>query len=122
MDTCTYNNDITMGDIKQQAAEIWQGLGKAITTILLILLSVMAKLAADSRIQRLTRRDIIIKTVLSVFVGALASIICEVLKTKWGRVVVPVCTLLGESMVVYVMTNWKPIAEKYFPWAFPKKK
>lgn len=120
--THSHNTIGKMGDIRQPATEIWQGLGKIATWVILILLSVMAKLAADSRVQRLTKRDIVIKTVLSIFVGVVAAIICESLRTKWGKVIVPVSTLLGESVIVYVMTNWQSFLSKLLPRWFGKDK
>lgn len=102
--------------------EVTQGAGKVLTWILLITLSVIAKLAADSRVAKLTRRDIIIKTILSVFVGVVAAIACESFSIEeWGKVIVPVSTLLGESIIIYTMANWTIILNWLPEWMKKKK-
>lgn len=106
-----------MGDEKITLwQEITQGIGKAAIWFGYISIGVMAKLAFDSRNNVLTRRQIIIKSVLSIFSGFMAAVICE--KTgnqEWGKVIVPVATLLGEALVVYVMNNWRTFISKLLP-------
>lgn len=77
-------------------------------------IAVMAKIAADSRTVKLTKREIIIKVVLSVFIGVIAASICEASKDykEYAKIIVPVATLLGESLVVWIMTNGKSIIIK----------
>lgn len=106
-----------MGDPKTTVwQEFWQGALKLGTWFVYISIAVIAKLAADSRVAKLTKRDIVIKTVLSVFAGVIAAIICENTGyQKWGKVIVPVATLLGEGMVVYIMTNWRRLLSKIMP-------
>lgn len=100
--------------------EVSQGAGKIIMWMVLISGAVIAKLAADSRVAKLTRRDIIIKTILSVFIGVLAALYCEEFGyQKWGKIIVPVSTLLGEGVVVYGMTNWRKLLSKLMPNIFP---
>ena len=113
-----------MGDPKTTIwQEFWIGVAKFGTWIVYISIAVFAKLAADSRVAKLTKRDIVIKTVLSVFAGVIAAIICESLKTKWWKVIVPVATLLGEGIVVYIMTNWRRLLSKIIPgWLDDEKK
>lgn len=110
-----------MGDTKTTIwNEIGQGFGKMLIWIAYISMAVIAKIAADSRVARLTRRDIIVKTVLSVFVGVMAAVICENFGyQKSGKIIVPVSTLLGEGIVVYVMTNWRRLLTKLMPNLFP---
>ena len=112
-----------MGDPKITLwEEFQQGFLKALIWLGYISIGVMAKLAFDSRTQTLTRRQVIVKTVLSIFVGYLSAYICE--KTghvKFIGVVVPVCTLLGEAIVLYLMNNWKQIANKILPAWFQNK-
>lgn len=111
-----------MGD-KYEAntwSEIMQGLGKGLAWLFYIIMGVMAKLAFDSRVTVLTRQQIIVKTVLSVFVGYLAAAICEWRGyTELAKVVVPVFTLLGESLVSYFMTHWKKLIRRVLPGTFP---
>lgn len=104
-------NEFTQGMIK---AAIWFGY---------ITIGVVAKLAFDSRNNVLSRKDIIIKTVFSIFIGYLSAYICE--KTgnlRWIGVIVPVSTLLGEGIVLYIMSNWKTILNKILPAQFQFKK
>jgi hypothetical protein len=110
-----------MGDSKTTLwNEIGQGFGKLLIWAAYIAMAVLAKIAADSRVARLTRRDIIIKTILSVFVGVLAAIACENFGYREsGKIIVPVATLLGEGIVVYVMTNWRRLIAKLMPNLFP---
>jgi hypothetical protein len=76
----------------------------------------MAKLAFDSRKAQLTKKQIIVKSVLSIFTGYLAAVICEQYGyTQWAKVIVPVATLLGEGIVMYSMTNWKKWLNKLLP-------
>jgi|SRR5690349_14640062 len=78
-------------------------------------IAVMAKIAADSRTVKLTKRAIIIKVVLSVFIGVLAATICETTAYKeYSKIIVPVATLLGESLVVWLMTNGRSIIIRIF--------
>lgn len=77
-------------------------------------IAVMAKIAVDSRTVKLTKREIIIKVVLSVFIGVLAATLCESSKNyqEYSKIIVPVSTLLGESLVVWLITNGKTIIIK----------
>lgn len=112
-----------MGDTKTTLwQEIVQFIPKAMIWTAYILVGVIGKLAFESRANRLTKRQIIIKTALSIFAGIIAAIICEKTKTEWGKVIVPVSTLLGEGVVVYLMTHWKMIAAKIFTGWFDKEK
>lgn len=102
--------------------EAMQGAGKVLTWILLIAGAVIAKLAADSRVAKLTRRNVIIKTILSVFVGVLAAIACETFDIEdWGKLIVPVATLLGESLIIYTMANWSIVLNWLPEWMRKKK-
>jgi len=115
----------TMGDPKITIwEELSQGFSKALIWLSYISIGVMAKLAFDSRLHTLTKKQIIIKTVLSVFVGYIAAVICETAHyTSWIKIVAPVSTLLGESIVVYTMTNWRQWANDFLPkWFRPKIK
>lgn len=103
--------------------EMIQAIGKWLMYAAYMLLGIMAKLAVDSKAQKLTRRAIIIKVCLSIFAGAVATSFCE----KFGYqkaigIVVPTSTLLGETIIVYVMTNWKQILMKVMPSWFTKQK
>lgn len=97
--------------------EISQFFGKAALWVGYITLGVMAKLAFDSRTNRLSRRQIIIKAVLSIFAGYLAAVCCEAFGySSLGKIIVPVSTLCGEGIVVYIMTNW----DKWMDHVLPK--
>lgn len=106
---------------------LWQEvnifLTKALGWLVWIIMGVAAKLAFDSRTRHLTRRDIIIKSILSIFVGFISAVICKNRGYKdWIKIVVPVSTLLGEGVVVWVMVNWKKWAEKLLPPVFKNGK
>lgn len=73
-----------------------------------ISLGIAAKLAMDSKDRSLTKRDIVIKTVLSVFVGYLTAVICDIYEQdELSKLLVPVGTLMGETLTAYFMRNWK---------------
>lgn len=96
--------------------EISQWVAKFLVWSFYIMIGIVAKLAFDSRTHPLTKRQIIIKTVLSVFVGFLASVLCENYGAeKWGKVIVPVATLVGEGLLVYMMSNYRKLAAKFLP-------
>lgn len=118
-----FNNDNKMGDTKTTLwQEITQGLPKLMIWLGYIGIGIIGKLAFESRANRLTKRQIIVKTSLSIFAGVLAAIVCENLGyEKWGKIIVPVVTLIGEGLVVYIMTNWRKIAAKLFTGWFDKK-
>ena len=96
--------------------EILQGAEKFITWFGYISIGVFAKLAFDSRNAKLSRKSIVIKTVLSIFVGYVSIQSCVFFGYEaYIGLVGPVSTLLGESIIVYIMTNWKAITFKFFP-------
>lgn len=115
-----------MGDPKQTVGqELGQLFSKLFIWTVYIGLAVITKLAVDSRAGKLTRKEIVIKVILSIFSGVMAKVACDSMGyEKWSILVVPVATLLGESVVVYFMTNVsvKAFFEKYVPWLFPKPK
>ena len=103
--------------------EVGQFFGKAMIWLAYISIGVIAKLAFDSRNNNLSRRMIIIKSILSIFCGYIAAVICENYGyVSWGKIIVPVSTLLGEGIVVYFMSNWKSLANKFFTAFFPASK
>ena len=103
--------------------EIMQGAGKFITWFAYISIGVLAKLAFDSRNAKLTKKNIIVKTVLSIFCGFIAAQVCENFGyDSYIGIISPVATLLGESIIVYVMTNWKAVTFKFFPNLNPDNK
>lgn len=100
-----------------------QGLAKAALWLTYISIGVIAKLAFDSRNDQLTRKAIAIKSILSIFVGYISCVTCENLGySNWIKFVCPVTTLLGESLLIWAMTNWYDVLSRYFPKIFPKKK
>lgn len=109
-----------MGDEKQP--DLIQGLAKVAMWISYMAIGVIGKLAFDSRNSVLTARAIILKSVLSVTVGAMSGLACEAFNhAAWEKLIIPVSTLLGESLLVYVMTKWKLVIEKYIPWLKDKR-
>lgn len=109
------NNVSKMGDPKQT---VWQEIVNFIPKLLIwaayITLAVVAKIAFDSRFVKLSAKQIAIKIILSVFVGVLAAILCETLHwNTWGKVIVPVSTLIGEGIVGYIISNWEKVANLF---------
>lgn len=111
-----------MGDPKTQGTDIVQALAKAAMWISYMAVGVIGKLAFDSRNSILTARAIILKTVLSVVIGIISGLACEALGHEaWEKLIIPVSTLLGESLLVYVMTKWKTALERFVPWLKDKR-
>lgn len=110
----TFNND-SMGNPQTTFwEEVTQGIGKALIWVAYITIGVIAKLAFDSKTNKLTRRQIAIKVALSVCAGALVSIGCNSWGfEKWGMVIVPTSTLIGEGLFGYIMSHWEMIADKF---------
>lgn len=119
----TKTNTKGMGDNYQQKSEIAQAVAKWLGYFFYITLGVMAKLAFDSRVNTLSKKQVVIKAVLSIFVGILAANLCEFGHyEKASKIIVPTATILGESIISYLMTNWKVIANKFLPGIFQYKK
>jgi hypothetical protein len=104
-----------MGDPQ---TNIWQELNVALTKalgwLIWVTIGVAAKLAFESRTKKLSWREIIVIVVISVFSGYIANAVCN--KTgyrDWSGVVVPISTLLGQSLMNWVMVNWKNYLEKW---------
>lgn len=111
-----------MGDPKAQGTDIVQALAKAMMWLGYMAVGVIGKLAFDSRNSILTARGIILKTILSVAVGIMSGLACEALGHEaWEKLIIPVSTLLGESLLVYVMVKWKTALEKFLPWLKDKR-
>jgi len=88
--------------------EVTQFLSKAFIYLFYISIGVIAKLAFEAQTIIMTNRQKIITVILSVFAGYLAAAICEWQNAQnVAKVVVPVATLLGDSLVKYIITNWK---------------
>lgn len=113
-----------MGDPKITLwEELGQGLQKIIIWMAYISIGVVTKIAVDSRANSLTWRQIFVKSVLSIFAGVMAAVFCENTGyVKWAKLIVPVSTLLGEAIVLYLMHNWKQIANKVLPAYFQNSK
>lgn len=103
---------------------LWEEIGefftKNIGLIIGLAMGTAAKIALESKTRRLTFREWIIIVVLSCFVGYLGS---EWMnrhgfheQTNWA---VPIITLLGESIVMWLVKNTKriinAIATAFFP-------
>jgi len=81
--------------------------------IISISLAVAAKIAFEINRRVLSKREIWAIVIISYFVGYLAA--TYFVYKGWneaGAFVVPLITLLGQSLVNYLMTNWKSIIER----------
>ncbi len=113
-----------MGDPKDTTkwGEWAQGIGKFLVMASYIIAGAIAKLAFDSRGKDLSTKEKVIKFILSVFSGCVAWSACEAWHMmRFGPVIVPVVTLLGESLINHLMNNWKDWVTKIAPSWFSKK-
>lgn len=106
---------------------VWEEIGqfflKNITLLTALCLGTAAKIAIDSRVKKLSKREIAIKVVLSFFMGYTGSIYMTTHgwaeQAKWA---VPLITLLGESIVMWIMGHSRRIIETIIVSYFPSKK
>lgn len=116
-----------MGDIKQQAKEFWDEAGEFLAKIGILLLyvsiGVAVKLAVDSRVAQLSRKQIVIKAILSISTGAIVTIVCYYLKTTmWVQaIIIPTSTYLGEGVWLYIMNNWESWVDRFVSMWFKSK-
>lgn len=104
-----------MGD-PQVWQEIKQGLMKAAIYVCYGGIAVVAKLAIDSRGKPLSKREIAAKVALSIFGGVMCGTLCNKLGYKeWDLIATATGTYLGESLLLFVMTNWVKWADKLLP-------
>jgi len=104
-----------MGD-PQTKFEFGQFLGKALMWLAYAAIGVIGKIAFDSNNSKLSKKKIFVKSVLSIVVGIISGLACEALnEPRWEKFVIPVATLLGESIVLYFMTDFKDILERFLP-------
>lgn len=103
-------------------SEIGEFFARNIVLITSLIMGTAAKIAIDSRIKKLSKKDILIKVVLSFFAGYLSSIYMTnhgwEQQSKWA---VPLITLLGESIVMWIMANSKRMIENVVYIVFPNK-
>lgn len=111
-----------MGDT-QTKWEFGQFIGKALMWLAYATIGVIGKIAFDSNTSKLTKRKILIKSILSIVVGIISGLCCEALnEPRWEKFIIPVATLLGESIILYLMTDFKDILERFLPAKRPKIK
>lgn len=104
-----------MGD-QQTKFEFGQFVGKALMWLAYAAIGVIGKLAFDSNSGKLTKRKIFFKSVISIVIGIISGLCCEAMnEPKWEKFVIPVATLLGESITLYFMTDFKDILERFLP-------
>lgn len=104
----------------------WEEIGQFFVKNSILIISLVAgtaaKIAIDSRIKRLSYKEIGIKVVLSFFAGYTASRYMNshglAEQANWA---VPLITLLGESIVMWVMGHSKKIIESVVFVFFPSK-
>lgn len=99
--------------------EVIQFITKNSALLVALSIGMVAKIAIESRSRKLTKRDVFIKIVISFFVGYSVGKYLQdhgmESKITW---VVPLATLAGESIVLWVMVNsnkiFSFIAKKWF--------
>lgn len=102
--------------------EIGQFFAKNLSLLVALSAGTAAKIAIDSRMKRLSKKEIFIKVVLSFFCGYTGSIYMTTHgwteQAKWA---VPLITLLGESIVMWIMGHSRRIIETIIVSYFPAK-
>jgi len=92
--------------LKNLLNELSEFIVKNAAFLLSLVIGVTGKLAIDSKNKKLTTKDIIIKVVLSIFVGYIVGSYLESHgMEKDMKIYVPVSTLLGESVVGWIIQN-----------------
>lgn len=106
-----------MGDPNTSLSqEIQIAFSKALGWLVWVTIGVAAKLALESRTKKLSWKEILIIVIISVFVGYVSfKIINKTGYEDWGGVIVPVCTLLGQSLINFFLTNWERWLDKLLP-------
>lgn len=96
--------------MKQILAQFFQFILKNSALLVALSIGMVAKIAIDSRARKLTKRDIFIKIILSSFVGYSVGRYLQdhnmASKVVW---VVPLATLTGESLILWIMVNFNKI-------------
>jgi len=113
-----------MGDQQQTLwQEITQGIGKFFIYIIYVSIGVVVKISLDSKTGKLPFKKALVTIVLSISAGALASIACSNMNAeKLGAIIVPVSTLIAESLFGYIVANWKKWADGLYGKFFNGKK
>lgn len=108
-----------MGDPKTQSQEWGQLIGKILLAAAYIAIGMIAKLAIDSRQQKLTRWQILFKVAIMFFTGFVSFVACDASgHIKWAGVITPVATMLGETLALYILNN----VQSWLDWATAKFK
>lgn len=96
--------------MKQILAQFFQFIMKNSALLVALSIGMVAKIAIDSRARKLTKRDVVIKIILSAFVGYTVGTYLQdhnmASKVVW---VVPLATLAGESFILWFMVNFNKI-------------
>lgn len=107
-----------MADDKKELAET---LAKVLMAVGSIGMALIAKIAFDSRNNELTWKAILVKSVMGIFAGFITTVyMIPRANIYLIGAVVPVATLLGESLMIWLMTNWKSVLNRHVPWLFRK--
>lgn len=95
-----------MGDPKTQNQEFWPLVGKVLMAGAYIAIGMIAKLAIDSRQEKLSKWQIIFKVCIMFFAGFVSFVACDASgHIKWAGVVTPIATMLGETLAMYILNN-----------------
>lgn len=90
----------------QTKYDFWEGIGKFIMGAAYIAIGIMAKLAIDSKEQKLTRTQLWAKISISFTIGFCSFMACSASgHIKWAGVVTPISTMLGETISIYIFTH-----------------
>lgn len=94
---------------------ITQFLMKSLGMIISVCMATIAKIAFESYNRKLSWREIIIMVTISVFAGYMAALYCDYKgwseASKW---VVPLATLLGQSLINHIMRNGHKWIKNFF--------
>lgn len=112
-----------MGDPKQTAWQEWsQGISKIFIYVVYVTIGVVVTVTIEAQQVVMSKRRIIIRVILSICAGALASITCSKMGwEKYGAVIVPSVTIIGQELFRWLIGNWDKILNKLTGYKVAKK-
>jgi hypothetical protein len=79
-----------------------------------IIIGVSVKLAFESKRRKLTMKEKVIKTIISIFAGYIAGVYWDYKGWEESmKLAVPIATIIGESVVEFIMENSKTIMKAF---------
>lgn len=109
-----------MGDPKQTAWQEWsQGISKVFIYVVYITIGIVVTVTIEAQQIVVSKKKIIIRVILSICAGAMASFACKNMGwEKYGAVIVPSVTIIGQELFRWFIGNW----EANLDWLLKRKK